>query len=269
MGARAVGCRLRGALKRPTGTPPRPWSSPRRTRRWIVPALLALAAAAPSASAWEVRSDAPAADFTAFHRRFSFAAYDYPRHAAHPLGTLGWEVFADAGVDTGLDDEPFWRTVVSGDPPGGWVTVGRVGARKGLPFGLDLGASYGRAFGSDVDVASVDVQKAFLHGGPLTPAFSLRVTGSRSLGGGAYSFEQVGVEALASKGFAVLTPYVGAGLLYSDGTLDRAAGGQVSTDFTKGFVYAGLTLNLLLPKITVELEEGEVRQAAVRVAFGF
>jgi len=268
MSARAPGGRSSVRSVRPTPATRR--ESRRRPRCWIGPALLAtLAVGAPSASAWEVRDDAPAAEFAAFHRRFSFAAYDYPRHAAHPLGTIGWEIFADAGVDTGLDDEPFWPVVVSGDAPGGWATVGRVGARKGLPFGLDLGASYGRALGSDIDLISVDLQKALLHGGALSPAFSLRLTGSRSVGGGAYSFEQVGVEALASKGFTVLTPYVGAGLLHSDGTLHRAAGGQVSTDFTKGFVYAGLTLNLLLPKITVEVEDGEVRQAAVRVAFGF
>jgi hypothetical protein len=238
----------------------------------VAVALLALAAApaAPIANAWEVRGDAPASDFAAFHRRFSFVAYDYPRHAAHPLGTIGWEVFADAGADSGLDDEPFWSRAVSGSPPGSWVTVGRVGARKGLPFGLDVGASYGRALGSDIDVASVDVQKALISGGPLTPALSVRVTGSRSAGGGPYSFRQAGVEALASKGFAVLTPYIGAGVLYSDGTLDRpAGGGRVTSNFTKGFVYAGVTLNLLLPKITVEVEDGETRQAAVRVGFGF
>jgi hypothetical protein len=232
-------------------------------------AWLCVAGVAAPAAAWEVRADAPADDFAAFHRRFSFVAYDYPRHAAHPLGTIGWEIFADAGADPGLDGEPFWKTVVAGDAPAGWVGVGRVGVRKGLPFGFDLGASYGRALGGDLDVVSVDLQKALLKGGALSPAFSVRATGSRSLGGGPYSFEQIGVEALASKGFTVLTPYLGAGVLYSDGSLDRAGGGRTSTDFTRGFVYAGLTLNLLLPKITVEVERGDVQQAAVRVAFGF
>lgn len=234
----------------------------------VTTALAAWSAAAPAA-AWEVRSDAPAADFTAFHRRFSFVAYGFPRHAARPLGTIGFEIFVDAGADSGLDDEEFWGRTVTGEVTGGWVAVGRVGARKGLPGGFDLGASYGRSLGGDVGVVTVDLQKALLHGGPLSPAFAVRLTAGRSVGGGPYSFDQFGAEVLLSKGFTVLTPYVGAGVLYSDGNLERAGGGELTTDFTQGFVYAGLTLNLLVPKITLEVEDGEVRQGALRVAFGF
>jgi hypothetical protein len=237
---------------------------------WVLTVLAAAVAGWPSpAAGWEVRADAPADDFAAFHRRFSFVAYPFPRHPAHPLGTLGFELFVDAGADPGLDGEPFWAGAVDGDAPGGLVAVGRVGARKGLPAGFDLGASYGRALGGGVDVVSVDLQKALVEGGALSPALALRATGSRSLGGGPYSFRQVGVEALVSKGFTALTPYVGAGVVWSDGRLDRDDGGETSSDFTRGFVYAGLTLNLLLPKITVEIESGEVRQGAIRLAFGF
>ena len=34
-------------------------------------------------------------------------------------------------------------------------------------------------------------------------------------------------------------------------------------------LYAGVTLNLLLPKIHIEVEKGEAVQAAVRVGIGF
>jgi hypothetical protein len=96
------------------------------------------------------------------------------------------------------------------------------------------------------------------------------VTGSRSLESEAYDLDQYGAEVLLSKGFAVLTPYVGAGLVYSKGTLDR---GSLLPGFeeeeTRGVIYGGVTLNLLLPKITVEIEKAEVIQGAVRVGIGF
>jgi hypothetical protein len=231
-------------------------------------AMTALAVAAPAA-AWEVRGDAPEADFASFHRRFSFVAYPFPRHGAKPLGLTGFDVWVDAAADPDLDDEPFAASVIDGDVPGGWVTVARVGARKGLPGGVDLGASYAKAVDGGLDLASVEVQWAWADGGAVSPALSLRFTGTRTLSGDPYSLEIYGAEALLSKGFTVLTPYVGAGGYWTEGTLERPGGGRVTADQTRGFLYAGATLNLLLPKITVELEQGETLQAALRVAFGF
>ncbi len=148
--------------------------------------------------------------------------------------------------------------------------MARVGVRKGLPGGIDLGVSYGRALGGDVKLASAEIQYAILEGGLVKPALSIRVTGTRALDSDTYDLDQYGAEVLLSKGFAVLTPYVGAGLVRSEGTLDR---GSLLSGFeekeTRTIFYGGVTLNLLLPKITVEIEKAEVLQGAVRVGIGF
>jgi hypothetical protein len=235
----------------------------------LVLLLLAFLVAVP-ARGWEVSPGATQEDFQAFHSRFSSGAYFYPRHPAAPLGLIGFEVYADATYDEGFDDEPFNDTAIDGDLTGGFLSIARVGARKGLPGGVDLGVSYGRALGGDVKLVSAEIQYAILKGGLVKPALSLRVTGSRSLESEAYDLDQYGAEVLLSKGFAVLTPYVGAGLVYSKGTLDR---GSLLPGFeeeeTRGVIYGGVTLNLLLPKITVEIEKAEVIQGAVRVGIGF
>lgn len=231
--------------------------------------LLALLAAAVPAHAWEVSRNAPAEDFRAFHRRFSSDAYHYPRHGAAPLGLIGFEVYADATYDDGFDDEEFAGTVIDGDFTGGFLSVARVGARKGLPGGFDIGLAYGRALEGDIKLLSADLQYAILKGGLVKPALSIRVTGTRTLDAEAYELDQYGAEVLLSKGFTILTPYIGGGVVYSKGTLDRELLGSLEEEETQGVLYAGVTLNLLLPKITVELERGEVLQGAVRVGFGF
>lgn len=235
----------------------------------LLAALVLAALTAAPAAAWEVRPDAPEADFHAFHRHFSSAAYNYPRHGAAPLGVTGFRLFADLAVDRDFDNQPFAATVLDGDLPGDTLAVARVGARKGLPGGFDLGASWGRAVDGDVDLVSGELGWAILDGGLVSPSLGLRLTGTHSLGGGAYELRQYGAEVLVSKGFTVLTPYAGAGVYYSEGTLDRGGGVVIDSDHSRGFVYAGLTLNLLLPRLTFEVEQGEDLHASVQVAFGF
>jgi hypothetical protein len=84
-----------------------------------------------------------------------------------------------------------------------------------------------------------------------------------------YELNQYGADVLLSKGFTVLTPYVGAGLIRSKGRLNRGLLPAFDDTETHGVAFAGITLNLLLPKINFEVEKGEALQAAVRVGFGF
>jgi hypothetical protein len=230
--------------------------------------LLAFLGAVPL-RAWEVSAGATTEDFQAFHRRFSSDAYFFPRHGAAPLGLIGFEIYADASYDADFDDEPFVATAIDGDFTGGFLSVARVGVRKGLPGGVDLGVSYGRALGGDLKLVSAEVQYAIFKGGVVSPALSIRVTGSRTTGSEVYDLDQYGAELLLSKGFTVVTPYIGAGVVRSAGTLASGLGTRFEETENRGVVYGGVTLNLLIPRITVEIEKAQVVQGAVRVGFGF
>jgi hypothetical protein len=230
---------------------------------WV---LLLLTLALPAA-AWDVAPDASAEGFHAFHRRFSSDAYHYPGHGASPLGLVGFDVYAQVSGDQGFDDGEA-GSLINGSLTGGGLYVGRVGVRKGLPGGLDLGIAYEQALGGDVKLASADVQWAFLHGGVLSPAVALRLTGTETLQAKAYDLRQYGAELLVSKGFTVLTPYAGAGIVRSRGKHNGIHAGTQEDTVTQGIAYAGITLNLLLPKISVEVEKGDAVQASVRVGFG-
>lgn len=232
-------------------------------------AVLVAAALAPEAAAWNVAGDASQEDFEAFHRHFATSVYAYPRHGAAPLGLVGFDVWAEAAADQDIADEPFFDGAVDGDLTGDLLLVGRVGARKGLPGGIDVGLSYAEVLEGDLELVTAELGWAIFDGGLVTPTLGLRLTGTQSVGSGAYELDQYGAELLLSKGFAILTPYVGGGVVYSEGTLTRDLGGSFETDDTRFVAYAGLTLNLLVPKITVELERGETITGAVRVAIGF
>lgn len=227
----------------------------------VLLALLLLATSLPAAA--QLRTDAVEADFREFHRSFAMAAYHYPRHGAAPLGLVGFDVYADVAVSPDFDDR-----ALEDDLPGDFMSVVRVGGRKGLPGGIDLGVAYGRALGVDMELVSADLQWAIIKGGVLSPALSLRLTGTQTLDSDRYDLDQYGAELYFSKGFAVLTPFIGAGLVRSEGSYESSLGQTFDDSETREVFYGGVTLNLLLPKITVEVEKADVVQGAVRIAFG-
>lgn len=245
---------------------------PRRTLSkslGLAVALLAAAAllAAPAGAAdWSVNPDATAAELEDFHQDFAAAVYPYPEHGAKPLGVVGFEIYADASYSRQFEVFEGTNGPISGRLPQGTLSVARVGVRKGLPFGIDLEATYGRALGSSLGLVSGTVQWALLDGGAVTPALSLRVTGAQSTGVSYYRLRQLGAEAVLSKGFALLTPYVGAGLVRSESRFAFAPDKNVST--TDPVLFGGLTLNLLVPRINVEVQKGRGFQATVKVGFG-
>lgn len=231
--------------------------------------FLDLAAALPVA-AWEFRRDTSAADFRDFARRFASAAYAYPGHPANALGLTGFEVFAEASYDDTFDERTSFAGAVDGDLDAGFLSVARVGIRKGLPGRVDLGVSLAQAVGTDLRLATAEVQWAFLDGGTVSPAAALRITATHSQGDDAFTLDQAGIEVLASKGFPLLTPYIGGGVAVSRARLDRSGTlSDLSVTHTQPIACAGLRLSLLIPKITAEIQRGETTQYALRVALGF
>lgn len=241
----------------------------RQLCRLALPFAFGLAVVLPAA-AWDIRGDASSADFRDFARRFASAAYAYPGHPAKALGITGFEAFAEASYDDTFDEQPFFPGAVDGDLDGGFLSIARVGIRKGLPGHVDLGVSLAEAVGTDLRLATAEVQWAFLDGGAVSPAAALRITATRSQGGGGFTLDQAGIEVLASKGFPLITPYIGGGVVASRARLDRTGGlSDLSDTHTQPIAYAGLRLSLLIPKITAEIQSGETTQYALRVALGF
>lgn len=235
-------------------------------------AVLAAASAPPAASAWDLDLTASPDDLVGFHERFSLMAYPYPRHKAEPLGWVGFEVYGEAAALPDADDATV-RSATDGSLPGDALAVYRVGARKGLPGKIDIGASLAKTLdGEGIDLVSAELSWAILEGSVATPALQLRLTGTQTLDAGVYDLEMYGAELLLSKGFPIVTPYIGGGVVYAEGTFDRSGvlGGlpEVTTDGNEALAFVGATFNFALFKITAEVERGHEVQGAVRFSLG-
>ena len=185
-----------------------PIAGRRPLRAWHLPShcILAFAAALAllppaHASDWTLNGGAPKSELEDFHKDFADAVYPYPGHGAVPLGVVGFEAYVDASYNHGFGDAVGSAHPINGSLPGGILSVARVGVRKGLPLGIDLEATFGRAVGGNFNLVSGTVQWALLKGGVAEPALAFRVTGSQSTGVSNYRLRQVGVEAVVSKGF--------------------------------------------------------------------
>lgn len=159
---------------------------------------------------------------------------------AEPLGITGFDIgIGLTAVD--LDKEVF---ELASD--GGWdysyLPVPRIFAQKGLPFDIDVGASYTSV--SDVfSLFGVELKKAILSGGVATPAVAVRLSYSKLSGIDELDVENKGIDLSISKGFTVFTPYAGIGRTYSTVTpVDVPI--LIEEDIEDSVVYAGVNINL-------------------------
>ncbi|MGH8516507.1 MAG: hypothetical protein ACREUE_03505 [Panacagrimonas sp.] len=184
---------------------------------------------------------------------------------AEPMGITGFGI----GV---------YGSYLETESPGAWQRVtgedvdeiGMVGvmAQKGLPLGIDVGASYSWVPSSDVKMFGAEVRYALLEGGVATPAIGLRGSYSTLSGVDEVDFDSYGIELAISKGFGPLTPYAGVGQVWSELKPDSEFGlDKEKIDDTRVFV--GLRLSALIG-LTPEYERiGDRDVFNLRFGFAF
>lgn len=159
-------------------------------------------------------------------------------------------------------------TYVEVDDPGAWsrltgedvdaIGMAGVTVRKGLPFGIDVGAFYTTVPGSDADLWGGELRWAILEGGTAEPALALRGTYTKATGIDDLDYEAKGLDISVSKGFTFLTPYAGYGYVWSEADPKGVAGLQ-KEEIDASRWFAGLRIGLLIFDITPEYEHIEGR----------
>lgn len=194
-----------------------------------------------------------------------------------PLGLTGFDIGVEATAIDIEDKAFYWQAAFEGDAPSHLV-IPRVRVRKGLPFGIDIGAMYTEVPNSNVKLYGGEISKAILDGTAATPALGVRATYTKLSGVDDLDFQTVGVDASISKGFLIVTPYVGAGAVYvmseAKGQLQElstAAGSPLKEEkFWQPRVFGGLELKPLpFFRLLAEAEYSERPNYSLKLAVGF
>lgn len=181
---------------------------------------------------------------------------------AAPLGITGFDIGAEVSIIDIKKDSDYWRAALNNDSSS-YLYIPSLRARKGLPFGIDVGAMYAYVPDSNVKLYGFEVSKAILEGTVVTPALGIRASYTKLAGVSDLDVQTVGIDANISKGFAIITPYAGAGLVWVDSEAKGALGsgtlpggvrlGEEKLWLPRGFAGARLTI-LPFVKVTGEIE---------------
>jgi hypothetical protein len=197
---------------------------------------------------------------------------------ASPLGVTGFDIGVEASmVDISTGNNNYWEKAFAGDAPG-MLVIPKIRARKGLPLGFDVGAMYAPVPGSNISLYGAELSYAILEGSIATPALGVRGSYTKLAGVNDLDVQTFGLDVSVSKGFPLLTPYGGAGMVHTqtraEGSLQRLStlAGSPLGDEKKWHprYFVGLELSPLpLLGITAEVEYMNRTIYSLRVAFSF
>lgn len=241
-------------------------------RSLLIPTLSALILLPQAAQAEDFDFDFVAnpqqADFKSVVEDLSAAFNSKSLAPAEAMGITGFGIGV-FGSYVETDDAGAWQRLIGEDVQ----EIGLVGivAQKGLPLGIDIGASYAQVPGEDAKVFGAEIRYAILEGGVASPALGLRASYSSLNGVDEIGYDSYGLDVSISKGVGPLTPYAGVGYVWSDIEVKDDAAAVLlddeSVDETRLFI--GLRLSALFG-ITPEYERVGDRDAFnLRVGFAF
>ena len=193
---------------------------------------------------------------------------------AEPQGVTGFDI--GVAVSFVEIDSDLWDTVMDStttDFQGeDYLLVPTLRARKGLAFGLDVGASYAQIPDSDMELIGAELQWSLLEGSVATPALSLRGSWSSLEGVDQLEVTTYGADALISKGFAMFTPYAGIGVVNMDGKYKGptpVAGLIQDYDTTETRYFGGVQMALALLRVTADVEYLEQPVYSLKLSLGW
>lgn len=200
------------------------------------------------------------------------AALNYkPLAPAEPDGLLGFSIGAFANY-TSVENGQAWNTLTGNDV----TAIGMAGlsATKGLPLGFDVGAFYSAVPNTSASVYGAELRYAIWSGGVASPALAVRGAYTATSGIDDFDYAAYSADVSISKGFALITPYLGGGLVWAratpKGELTESPANLVETESNRTRFYVGARLSLALLEITPEYaRQGANNSYSLRLGFGF
>lgn len=196
---------------------------------------------------------------------------------AEPLGITGFDVGVELSAMSIDKNSTYWSKAFHDNAPS-FLAIPKLRARKGLPFGIDVGAMYSYVPGSNIKLYGAELSKSILDGGIALPAVGVRATYTKLAGVNDLGLQTYGLDASVSKGFLFLTPYAGAGMLWVNSeakgnlkSLSQAAGVNLKSEtIAVPRIFGGLKVSPFpLVGVTVEAEYAERPIYSLKAALSF
>ena len=230
-------------------------------------ALLTGAAAASADSTIDQLQNAIQSEFRLLSEDLGAALSYKPLSPAEPLGITGFDIGVTATA-TSLEHVTVLEKVTSASAPS-TVVIPRIQLVKGLPFNIDIGASYAAVPGSNIRLIGVEAKYAILAGSAATPALAIRGSYTRLSGVDQLDFDTKGADVSLSKGFAVATPYIGAGVVWVTSTPKNIPSLTKET-FRENKFFGGVNLNFGLFNMAFEADKtGDATSYGAKVGLRF
>jgi hypothetical protein len=215
-------------------------------------ATAALLACALPASAFDIDrlQNVAQEDFRLLSEDLGAALSYHPQTPTEPLGITGFDLGLSLTMSKVANKDSLSRA--SSDSVPSYIPVPTLRANKGLPLGFDVGLMYSKVPGSDISLWGGEARWAFLRGGIAEPAVGVRGAFTRLSGVDQLDMSTKSLDISASKGFAVLTPYIGVGRTWITSTPHVA--NLTKEDFTLNKFFIGTGFKLALFNMNAEID---------------
>jgi len=201
-----------------------------------------------------------------------------PVEPARASGLLRIDVGIAATLVAVDTNDPYYRHAVparNNFVHNGYAALPRLVVTKGFSAGT-ISGSYAKVNNSGIGTWGGAVDIPILRGTLATPEIAVRGSYATLTGVDVYKLKTYGAEAFISKGFGPLTPYGAIGRQRIDARGDITATFPTfapipplrdKSEFNR--LTLGLRVSLIVPKLSVEVTQGEVRSYAAKISVGF
>jgi hypothetical protein len=166
---------------------------------------------------------------------------------ATPLGLVGFDVGLEV---SGTDIKHSDLFSLAGGGTASTLYAPKLHVYKGLFAGLDIGAFVGAVASLNATAFGADVRYAILDDSLAMPAVAVRLSGTKSSGGGQIDVGTIGGDLMVSKRLTIVTPYIGAGVV----RVSSSSGGLADETFNKSRIFGGFNANFGVLNLAFEAE---------------
>lgn len=206
------------------------------------------------------------ADFRLLSEDLGAALSYHPQTPTEPLGITGFDLGLAVSMSR-LSNKNAWGRASSDSVPD-YVPIPTLRFNKGLPLGFDFGLMYATVPGSDISLFGGEARWAFIRGGIAAPAVGVRGTYTKLTGVSQLDMSTKGLDISASKGFLMLTPYIGVGRTWI--TAEPHVGTLTKEDFSLNKFFIGAGFKLLLFNMNAEVDRtGESTAYSLKAGIRF